>query len=163
MWVNRYSYSSEVYAKLAQKYSELDKINQEDKQISFEKTDTVELSLVPKNYDEQDYKRVLEKFKQRDSEVKTHEQAHASNANTTAPISYNYQVGPDGKLYATGGHVRLDTSIPKDEKEASFKLDQLQKAASSNSELSSADAQIARTANLNKMLILSQGGNYANQ
>jgi len=162
MWVNRYSYSSDVYAKLAQKHSQLDKINQEEKLSSFKKTDTIEASLVPKNYDEEDYKRVLDKFKQKDADVKAHEQAHASKAQTTAPISYNYQVGPDGKLYATGGHVRLDTSIPKDEKAASFKLDQLRNAASSPNELSSADAQIARTATLNKMLILSKGDTHAN-
>lgn len=163
MWVNRYTYSSDVYAQLAQKFAELDKIDQEEKKASFEKVDSIESSGIPNNYDEQDYLRVLEKFKQRDSQVQSHEQAHASNTTTTAPISYTYQVGPDGKLYATGGHVRLDTSIPQDEKAASYKLSQLQKAASANSDLSSADAQIARTANLNKMLILSQGENNANQ
>lgn len=163
MWVNRYSYSSEVYEKLAQKYAQLDKINKEEKTPSFEKTDAITSSNIPKNYDEEEYKRVLEKFKQRDSEIKTHEQTHASSAHTTAPIAYNYDVGPDGKLYAAGGHVRLDTSVPKNEEEASFKLDQIKKAASSSSDLSSADAQIARTANLNKMLILSQGENFANQ
>lgn len=72
-------------------------------------------------------------------------------------------MGPDGKLYATGGNVRLDTSLPKDEGAALAKLNELQKASSSPSGLSGADAQIARTANLNKMLILSkQGESYEN-
>lgn len=65
-------------------------------------------------------------------------------------------MGPDGKLYATGGHVRLDTSIPKDEASAIAKLDRLQKASTAPDGLSSADASIARTANLNKMLLLSK-------
>jgi hypothetical protein len=71
-------------------------------------------------------------------------------------------MGPDGKLYATGGHVRLDTSIPKDEDAAQAKLSQIQSAATAANELSGADAQIARTASLNKMLLLSQGGRHAN-
>ncbi|WP_170126881.1 putative metalloprotease CJM1_0395 family protein [Aliarcobacter trophiarum] len=118
----------------------------------FEKSDSVnEYS----KYDEKDYERVLNRFKSSDSEVKNHEQLHASMGTTTTPIRYDYQMGPDGKLYATGGSVRFDTSIPKDEAGAMQKLDELQKAASSPDGLSRADLGIAHSANLNKMLLQS--------
>lgn len=107
---------------------------------------------------------MLSKFKNKDSEVKMHEQTHAASATTTTAINYNYQVGPDGKLYAVGGSVRFDTSIPKDEAAASIKLEQLKDASSSVDGLSGADAQIAQKANLNKMLIQSmkEGFSYDN-
>lgn len=161
MWVNRYASSNEIYAKLADKYAQLDKIDAEQKNGGFNKVDKVEISSAPNNYDEQDYNRVLEKFKQKDAEIRTHEQSHAANGPTASGIVYNYQTGPDGKLYAVGGHVRMDTSLPDDPKAANFKLTQLQNAASSPDELSGADAQIARTANLNKMLLNSLGDDYA--
>ena len=59
-------------------------------------------------------------------------------------------------MYATGGYVTLNASIPKDESAAIAKLNEMQKASSSPSGLSGADASISQVANLNKMLILSQ-------
>lgn len=61
-------------------------------------------------------------------------------------------------MYATGGYVTLNVSIPKDESAAIAKLNEMQKASSSPSGLSGADASISQVANLNKMLILSQKG-----
>ncbi|WP_419769749.1 MAG: putative metalloprotease CJM1_0395 family protein [Candidatus Marinarcus sp.] len=164
MWVNRYQSSSAIYAKLAEKYAQLAKIDAEEQKSSYDKVDSIEASGVPKNLDANDYQRVLQKFKNSDSQVRAHEQAHASSgAATTSAIQYNYQTGPDGKLYAVGGSVRLETSIPKDEKAAAFKLNQLQNAASAPNNLSGADAQIARTAVLNKMLLQLKGDSNANQ
>jgi hypothetical protein len=86
-----------------------------------------------------------------DSQVRAHEQLHASLSETTAPIQYNYQMGPDGKMYATGGSVRLDTSLPDDPEAASAKLDEIKKSASSSgSDMSLADGTIAIQANLMK-------------
>ncbi|OCL86544.1 putative metalloprotease CJM1_0395 family protein [Arcobacter porcinus] len=145
-----YLNTSSIYAELSLKKSQLANIDkQELLKSTFEKNDSA--NPISK-YDEKDYERVLDKFKSKDAEVKAHEQTHASLGTTTTPISYNYQVGPDGKLYATGGSVRFDTSIPKD-KEASLKLDKLQKASSSVDDLSRADIAISSAANLNKMLI----------
>lgn len=146
--------ASSIYMQLAQKRAELANVDKKDLEKSTQ--ESYDKSSSTSKYDEKDYERVINKFKQLDSETKTHEQLHASKAPTTAPIDYNYQVGPDGKLYATGGSVRMDTSIPEDEASANFKLQQLQDAASSPNELSSADAQIARTANLNRLLLQSQ-------
>lgn len=154
---------SSIYQELALKKSELSNIDKKESQkSSFEKNDEVVLG---ENYDENDYQRVLNKFKNKDSEVKTHEQTHASGATTTSAIHYNYQVGPDGKLYAIGGSVRFDTSIPKDPQSAKVKMDQLQSASSSVSSLSGADASIAQTASLNKMLLesIKEGFSYDNQ
>lgn len=46
----------------------------------------------------------VERLRQRDSEVRRHEQAHAAALGAYAGvISYTYQIGPDGKAYAIGG------------------------------------------------------------
>lgn len=145
---------STLHQQIALKKSQLATIDKEEQQSAFEKKDTI--NITGSSHDENDYQRVLDKFKALDSKTKIHEQAHASGATTTSAISYNYQVGPDGKLYATGGHVRFDTSLPSDPKAALAKLDKLANAAGAPSELSAADASIARTANLNRMLLLSQ-------
>jgi len=165
MEINNYQSTSLIHQQIALKKSELASIDKKEEQKSlFERNDSVNLN--EKSYDEKDYERVLSKFKNLDAQTKTHEQAHAQGAVTTTPISYNYQLGPDGKLYATGGHVRFDTSIPKDEQSASVKLEKLKDASSAPNELSAADAQITRTANLNKLLLHSndenQGASYEN-
>ncbi|RXK00892.1 hypothetical protein CRU98_00140 [Arcobacter sp. CECT 8986] len=155
MLVNDNLTASTIYQQIAQKKAQLANIDKEEFQkSSFEKEDSVNLSDT--KYDENDYERVLSKFQNLDSKIRTHEQTHASLGSTTGAINYTYQMGPDGKLYATGGHVRLDTSIPKDPDAALAKLEELKKASGGPSELSSADASIARAANLNKMLILSR-------
>lgn len=159
MWVNKYSSSTEIYTKLAEKFAELESAKNKEKASAFDKIDKVELSsLAPQHLDEQDYLKVLDKYQQLDAQTRTHEQAHAASGLAAGGITYNYQMGPDGKLYATGGHVRLDTSLPKDEDAAQAKLTKIQNAATAASQLSGADAQIARTASLNKMLLLSQQG-----
>lgn len=159
-----YQNASSLYQQIAIKKSELSNIDKKEfEKSTFEKNDTVVLG--EKNYDENDYQRVLNKFKNKDNEIRTHEQTHASSAQTTTAISYNYQVGPDGKLYATGGSVRFDTSIPQDPQSAKVKLEQLKDASSSVGSLSGADASIAQVANLNKMLLesLKEGFNYENR
>ena len=162
MLINEYQNRGQILSKLNQKLGELNNIDQKDIQSRFLKVDVVDISNDSK-YDENDYQRVLEKFKNSDSRVRAHEQAHAANGITTTPISYKYQTGPDGKAYAVGGEVRLDTSIPTDPKEASFKLSQIQRASSAPGDTSGADAQITIQANLNKLLLQSQGDENANK
>ncbi|MEA3498125.1 MAG: putative metalloprotease CJM1_0395 family protein [Campylobacterota bacterium] len=148
--------------KLSQKFAELRKIEQKESIEGIKQKDYFEEpNSIGKNYDEQDFQRVLNKFKQSDINIRSHEQIHASIGHTTAPISYTYQEGPDGKMYAIGGHVRLDTSIPNDPKAAEFKLDQLKRASTAPSDVSGADMNIATQANLNKILLNIQGGNDA--
>lgn len=162
MVVNEYQNSSMLYSKLTQKLGELDNYTKNEIQSNFHKEDIVDISGESK-YDENDYQRVLDKFKNSDSRIRSHEQAHAASGATTTPIAYKYQMGPDGKMYAVGGEVRLDTSLPSDPKEAAYKLSQIQRASSAPSDMSGADAQISIQANLNKMLLQSQGENDANK
>lgn len=152
-----YLSASTIYAQLAQKKSELASIDKKEfEKSAFEKKDKVVLG--EKNYDESDYSRVVEKFKSKDKEIRNHEQIHANLGKSSSPINYNYQMGPDGKLYAMGGYVKLDVSMPTDPKAAMAKIEQIKKASSSPNDLSTADLGIAQTANLNKMLLLSLKG-----
>ena len=160
MEINSYQSSSILYAQLTQKLGELDNVDKKETQVNFFEEDIIDISNEDK-YDKNDYQRVLEKFKSSDSKIRAHEQAHAASGPTTTPISYKYQAGPDGKMYAVGGEVRLDTSIPQDPKAAAFKLSQIQKASSAPAEMSGADAHIAIQANLNKLLLQSQGESNA--
>jgi len=151
----------QLYTKLSTKHAEIEKLEEKDKIESVKKQDYIEASI--NKYDDDDFARVLEKFKNKDAEIRTHEQVHASIGHTTAPISYSYQQGPDGKMYAVGGSVRLETSMPDDPKAAAFKLDMLQKAASAPSNTSGADNAIASQSNLNKILLQLQGEENANK
>jgi len=156
MTINNLQNTSQLKIQLNQKLGELDSVEKDVIHSNFQKNDYIDISNEGK-YDKNDYQRVLDKLKASDSRIRTHEQAHAANGPTRSPISYNYQSGPDGKLYAVGGSVRLDTSLPSDPKEAAFKLSQIQRSASAPSGLSGADANISIQANLNKMLLLSKG------
>ncbi len=149
----------QLNSELTQKLGELHKIDAQSTQSTPLKQDYFDISN-QNNYDQEDFGRVLSKFKAMDAKIKNHEQTHATLGQTTAPISYNYQQGPDGKLYVVGGSVRLDTSIPNDPKAALNKLDQIQKAASGVDDQSSADLAISTQASLNKMLILSKLGEF---
>lgn len=51
------------------------------------------------------------KLAARDRDVRAHEQAHLAAAGALASgIEYDYEMGPDGKMYAVGGKVTI--SIP---------------------------------------------------
>ena len=156
--------TTQLYSKISQKYAELDKIDQEEQleQATKLKQDYIETSSVGKNYDEDDYARVLAKFRNKDASIKSHEQSHAAMATTTSPISYNYQEGPDGKMYAVGGSVRLDTSIPADTEAAIAKIDRIKAASTGVDNPSGADMAIASAANLNKILLQLRGDEDAN-
>ena len=152
---------SQLHSKLSQKFAELRKLDSEEQISKVENRDYIEVSST-KNYDEEDFARVLEKFKKTDSDIRSHEQAHATIGVTTSPISYNYQQGPDGKMYAVGGSVRLDTSIPKDPKAAMEKMDRISDAATGVGNPSGADMAISTQANLNKILLQARGDENAN-
>ena len=148
---------NQIYSQLSSKYSQLNKIEKAEEVEATQRRDYIEQSSGIDKYDEKDFAKVLEKFKQTDTNIRSHEQIHASIGHTTAPIAYTYQKGPDGKMYAVGGSVRLDTSIPNDPKAAAFKLDMLQKAASGPTDSSAADNTIAAQSNLNKILLQLKG------
>lgn len=90
----------------------------------------------------------LDKLKQRDTEVRTHEQAHVSAAGALfrgGPF-YTYQTGPDGRDYAVGGNVKIDTSPGRTPEETVMKAAQMQRAALAPAEPSGADRAVAAKA-----------------
>lgn len=149
MELQEIEYRSTLYNQLLLKQAQLSSIDQKLDNNKVNEFDT-QLS----SYDEEDYKRVVDKFQNKDSEIKAHEQTHTSLANTTTAIHYSYQKGPDGKFYAIGAEVRFDTSMPQDKDEAILKLDTIQQATNTSLGMSSADSTVAISANLNKLLLL---------
>lgn len=90
----------------------------------------------------------VQELKARDSEVRTHEQQHAAAAGPylRGGPYYEYQVGPDGQMYAIGGHVDLDVS-EEDTPEATIRKAQtIRQAATAPGGPSAADQGVARTA-----------------
>ncbi|MFK8066820.1 MAG: putative metalloprotease CJM1_0395 family protein [Gammaproteobacteria bacterium] len=99
------------------------------------------------NLDEKE-KQQVQKLKERDREVRSHEQAHKSAAGGLAgAITYQYKTGPDGKQYVTEGEVEIDTAPVRDDPEATVrKAKQIQKAATAPAEPSAQDMQVAAQA-----------------
>ena len=89
-------------------------------------------------------KEQLEKLKRRDLEVKKHEQAHVS-AGASNP-QYEYEMGPDGIRYATGGHADIEVSEGNSPEETIEKAHKVKRAALAPDEPSSADRNIAAEA-----------------
>ena len=90
----------------------------------------------------------IEKLKDRDREVRRHEQAHFQAAgNYASPPKYEYQTGPDGKRYAVGGSVEIDMSAVTDDPEATLsKARVIKRAALAPEEPSAQDRKVARQA-----------------
>jgi hypothetical protein len=84
----------------------------------------------------------------RDREVKAHEAAHkAAGGGLTGPASFSYTTGPDGKRYATGGEVSVDTSkVPGDPQATLIKANQIRAAALAPAEPSGQDRKVAAQA-----------------
>ena len=91
----------------------------------------------------------LKELKQRDAEVRAHERAHmaAAGQHAVGGAQYTYQTGPDGRRYAIGGHVNIDTSSVPDDPEASEeKAQQVRRAALAPGDPSAQDMQVAAQA-----------------
>lgn len=96
-------------------------------------------------------RRDVARLRTRDAEVRRHEQTHAIAAGPYggAPI-YVFERGPNGRFYAVGGHVRIDTS-PEATPEATIrKMETVIRAAQAPSNPSSADRAIAHQAHQHK-------------
>ncbi len=84
----------------------------------------------------------------RDREVRAHEAAHAAagGAYAGAP-TYTYQRGPDGRQYAVGGSVSIDTSPVQGDPAATIqKAQQIKRAALAPAEPSAQDRSVAAAA-----------------
>lgn len=91
----------------------------------------------------------LAKLKERDREVRSHEEQHAARAGAYAKggPQYEYQAGPDGQQYAVGGHVNVDTSPVQGNPRATLeKARILRQVALAPAEPSGADRSVAAQA-----------------
>ncbi|MDH5429817.1 MAG: putative metalloprotease CJM1_0395 family protein [Nitrospirota bacterium] len=92
----------------------------------------------------------IEKLRKRDQEVRSHEQAHIAAAGGLAKggATFSVQRGPDGKEYAVGGEVKIDTSpIAGNPKATIRKAQQIRAAALAPADPSAQDRAVAASAN----------------
>lgn len=98
---------------------------------------------------EQVDQKLIQALSTRDREVRAHEQAHkavAGNLAISGP-TYTYQKGPNGKLYAVGGEVKIDTApVPNDPQATIEKAERIRRAALAPAEPSNQDRQVAAQA-----------------
>lgn len=90
----------------------------------------------------------VEKLKERDREVRAHEQAHsrAGGPHAGAP-SYEFQRGPDGRMYAVSGEVQIDAAPISGNPGATVsKMDEVIRAALAPQEPSAQDSRVAAEA-----------------
>ena len=89
----------------------------------------------------------VQELAKRDREVRAHEQAHARVGGPYAGApSYTFQQGPDGKRYAIGGEVQIDTGKEKTPQETIRKMQIVIRAALAPAEPSSQDLKVAQLA-----------------
>lgn len=112
-------------------------------------TQQVEQQIVKKQQQiEQAQTKQIEQLVQRDTEVKTHEQAHAAvGGSLTQSPSYQYEKGPDGRRYAVEGEVSIDVSpVSGDPKATLSKMQKVYAAAMAPVQPSMADIRVAAQA-----------------
>ena len=93
--------------------------------------------------------RILQQLRERDREVRAHEAAHvaAGRPYIRGGPSYVFQRGPDGRSYAIGGNVHLDTSVVAENPKATLdKAETVQRAALAPIEPSPQDMRVAANA-----------------
>lgn len=93
--------------------------------------------------------RLVEQLQQVDREVRSHEMAHiaAGGRYITSGANFSYQRGPDGKNYAVGGEVSIDTApIPGDPEATIQKMRQIKSSALAPASPSSQDLKVAAKA-----------------
>ncbi|MFS1701653.1 putative metalloprotease CJM1_0395 family protein [Alteromonas sp. AMM-1] len=96
---------------------------------------------------QQSEQREVETLKQRDQEVRAHEQAHASAGGQFAGSpQFDFQRGPDGQRYAVDGQVSIDISSESTPEATIRKMQQVRTAALAPAEPSPQDLQVAAEA-----------------
>jgi hypothetical protein len=97
-----------------------------------------------------DQEKEVETLKETDRKVRAHEQAHmaAGGAYVKGGVSYSYQKGPDGRMYAVGGEVSIDTSPVRNNPQATIaKMQAVKSAALAPADPSGQDRAVAAAAN----------------
>ena len=92
--------------------------------------------------------KVIAELKVIDREVRAHEQAHvaAGGGLVLSGPTYTYQYGPDGRGYAVGGEVSIDTSPGRTPEETIEKAQQIRAAALAPADPSGQDLAVAAAA-----------------
>lgn len=89
----------------------------------------------------------LAELQQRDREVKAHELAHKSaGGRYVTSGSFTYQTGPDGRRYAIGGEVTIDSSAGSTPEETLRKAEMIRRAALAPADPSPQDHRVASQA-----------------
>lgn len=90
----------------------------------------------------------IHQLQQRDQEVRTHERAHAAvGGAVTGTPSFTFEVGPDGKKYASSGEVSVDLSRVKGNPRATIaKMQKVHAAALAPANPSIQDTRVAAAA-----------------
>ncbi len=125
----------------------LDKTEKNLNQSQKNKEDTDKFSF-GKKLSPEEQKRV-EELKRIDSKVRAHEMAHiaAGGGLVRGGANYQYEIGPDGKQYATGGEVKIDMSVNPDDPEGAIqKMQQVRRAALAPADPSPQDRSVAQQA-----------------
>ena len=94
-------------------------------------------------------KKQLEELKTRDREVRAHEAAHKAAAGSLArgAASFEFEKGPDGRRYAVGGEVSIDTSKVSGDPQATIsKARTIRAAANAPAQPSGQDRAVAAQA-----------------
>lgn len=101
----------------------------------------------PPGLSEEEQKDVA-RLKKRDTEVRAHEQAHATAGGQYAGAAQlQYETGPDGGQYAVSGHVSIDVSpVAGDPKATIQKMQVVKRAANAPADPSAQDHSVAAKA-----------------
>ena len=93
-------------------------------------------------------KRQVDKLKKTDQEVRAHEKAHMASGSglVMGGASYEFERGPDGKMYAVGGEVKIDTSKERDPEATIRKMQKVRRAALAPAQPSGQDRSVAAQA-----------------
>ena len=104
-------------------------------------------SLSGEQLSEEEQQEVAE-LQQRDREVRSHEMAHKAAAGSYARggPSFEFTQGPDGRRYATGGQVKLDTGKEATPEATIAKARTIRRAALAPAHPSGTDRQVAARA-----------------
>ena len=91
--------------------------------------------------------RQVQQLKERDRQVRAHEQAHIAVGGDLirGGASYTYQTGPDKQRYAIGGEVSIDVSPARTAEATVLKAQHIQETALAPADPSPQDQRVAAT------------------
>jgi len=123
-------------------------IEQETAEPPFSKDTRGESTSLSVSAPQKEEQQLIRELAARDQEVRQHELSHAAAGGQFAGApSFEYQRGPDGRLYAVGGEVSIDTSPVSNDPEATLeKAEVILRAALAVADPSPQDRAIAARA-----------------